>query len=116
MSEHIIQRTFFDWVKWNSAKYPELNLFYAIPNGGKRSIITATRLKAEGVRAGVPDCVLPVARHEFNALYIEFKNGKKGVISESQREFMDKLSAHGNFTAVCRSADEAIELVRWYLT
>ena len=39
-------------VKWFRLRHPDLMLFH-IPNGGKRSPITAKILKAEGVLPGV---------------------------------------------------------------
>ena len=44
-SEHSEQVGFVNWFR---AKYPKV-LIFAIPNGEKRSISVATRLKAEGV-------------------------------------------------------------------
>lgn len=115
MSEHKIQCAFIEWSKWNCGKYPELELLYAIPNGGKRSIITAVRLKAEGAKAGIPDICLPVGRKGFNSLYLEFKNGKKGEISQSQHDYMGKLIYYNNSVHVVRDVDEAIKIVEWYL-
>ena len=41
---------------------PDLELLHAIPNGGKRDKVTAAKLKAEGVKAGIPDIFLPVPK------------------------------------------------------
>ena len=43
--------------------------------GGKRDAKTATILKRQGVKAGVPDLHLPVARGGYHGLYIELKVG-----------------------------------------
>lgn len=56
------QMTLFSWAAMQSGKYPELNLLYHVPNGGSRHKAEAGRLRAEGVKAGVPDLCLPVAR------------------------------------------------------
>lgn len=37
-------------------------LLFAIPDGGRRDAVTGAHLKAEGVRAGVPDMFLAVPR------------------------------------------------------
>ena len=58
-----------------SGKYPELELMYAIPNGGKRHIHTAVVLKQTGVKSGVPDIFLPVRRGK-HGLFIEMKRKK----------------------------------------
>lgn len=49
------QMTLFSWAAMQSGKYPELNLLYHVPNGGSRHKAEAGRLRAEGVKAGVPD-------------------------------------------------------------
>jgi hypothetical protein len=40
----------------------QLSLMFAIPNGGLRHKAEANKLKSEGVKAGVPDIMLPIAR------------------------------------------------------
>ena len=67
-SEHAEQVALFKWAEFAAARWPELTLMHAIPNGGHRNKITAARLKAEGVRAGVPDICLPVARGGWHGL------------------------------------------------
>lgn len=114
-SEHGHQRALFAWANmavlfgfnaaWDDRSYNEPNFarntygqdsegaphelarMHAIANGGKRDKITAGKLKAEGVKAGVPDIFLPVPmpmsglnrwdkRH--CGLYIEMKRPKAG--------------------------------------
>jgi len=75
-SESNEQIALFQWVSYQLKRYPELELLYHIPNGGHRYATTAKRLKAEGVKAGVPDLCLPVARGGYYGLYIEMKAGK----------------------------------------
>ena len=53
-------------VRWFRYQYPEFkNVLFAIPNGGKRNISTAKRLKSEGVVPGVADLFLAVAIATF---------------------------------------------------
>ena len=61
-TEHIEQALLFKWATFSSGKYPELEYMFAIPNGGYRHYRTAADLKSEGVKSGVPDIMLPVAR------------------------------------------------------
>ena len=65
------QETLFEWAEIQAAKYPVLELMYHTPNGGKRDITTAKKLKRRGVKPGVPDVCLPVARGNYHGLYIE---------------------------------------------
>lgn len=77
------QMTLFSWAAMQSGKYPELNLLYHVPNGGSRHKAEAGRLRAEGVKAGVPDLCLPVARGQYHGLYIELKRQRGGRTSGS---------------------------------
>lgn len=83
---------------------PRTCFWYAIPNGGKRDVITAARLKAEGVVPGAPDLgfVLPFGL----AAFLEIK-ADKGRQSVSQ-EFIEKqINALGGRYEVAHSVDEA---------
>lgn len=51
---------------------------YHIPNGGLRSKREAARMKGQGVRPGVPDLCIPVARRGYHSLYIEMKAAEGG--------------------------------------
>ena len=93
--------------------YPNL-LIYAIPNGGQRNAIVAAKLKAEGVLAGVPDLHIPVPSGEYHSLYVEMKNGKKGVLSDKQKEVIECLRSQGHKVVVCRSVDEFEKEIKEY--
>lgn len=110
--EHKLQCLCVEWFRY---WYPKGTIF-AIPNGGARNVVTAAKLKAEGVLAGVPDLCVPMARGGFHGLYIELKNGKKGVVSERQRTIMDKLSDEGYKCVVCRSFDDFKREIDEYMT
>lgn len=112
--ESVEQTCLFRWAVYASAKYPELDLMYHIPNEGKRSQIGGAMLKAQGLKAGVPDVCLPVPRGKFHGLYIELKAGKNRA-TEKQLEWMDKLSAQGYITALCYGWESASETIRKYL-
>lgn len=122
-SEHGHQTALFCWCAANKDKYPELEWFHAIPNGGLRSKAQAGKLKAEGVKSGVCDCFLPVARRGYHGLYIEMKKpserpkreGSKGGVSDSQKEFMDFVGKQGYVWGVCYTWQEATEALTWYL-
>lgn len=89
--------------------------FYHIPNERKCSPQAGARLKKQGVKPGVPDLCIPVARGGYHALYIEMKT-KGGRVTENQKEWLNKLREHGNFAVVCYGADSAIELISKYLS
>lgn len=126
-SEHSHQVAFFAWCALSKRVYPELELMFAVPNGGQRGDGTAKgraiaggKMKAEGVRAGIPDTMLPVQRGSWNGLFIEFKkpgtrNHKNGGRSEAQDEMFPKLRAQGYCVLMAYSWDEAKDHVLAYL-
>lgn len=95
-------------------RHPELELMYAIPNGGLRSKATAGKLRAEGVKAGMPDVCLPVARGRFIGLYIEMKYGKNKPTTQ-QLERMELLRWHGHLVVVCWDWESAAREIAEYL-
>ena len=70
-SEATEQERLISWAQRQYNKYPELKLLYHVPNGGSRNTLEAANLKRQGVKAGVPDLCLPVARQGHHGLYIE---------------------------------------------
>lgn len=109
------QIALFDWAEAESRRRPCLKLLFHIPNGGKRNMATAVRLKREGVKAGVPDLLLPVPREGFHGLFIEIKRVKGGKTSEAQRWWLEQLKGMGYKAAVCRGWEEAAGMIADYL-
>ena len=114
-SESNEQICLFRWAEYASATIPELTLLFHIPNGGKRCKATAKRLKAEGVKAGVPDLFLPVPRGIFNGLFIELKRECGGTASAKQKEWLDKLARQGYCVAICHGWEKAADVIKCYL-
>ena len=113
-NEHNHQCALIQWAALNLKKYPELAALYAVPNAGKRSLRMGARMKAEGLRAGVPDLCLPVHRNGYGALYIELKV-KGGKVSELQEIWISRLRYWGNRVEVCYGWDEARDVLVDYL-
>jgi len=109
------QKTLFDEVALRMKQWPELKLLHHIPNGGRRDAIDGKKLKECGVRAGVPDLHLPVARGRYHGLWIELKRVKGARVTPAQRQWLDGLNAEGNCAVVCYGAKEAIETIEKYL-
>ena len=108
------QEALFQWAEAMAGKYPCLRLMYHVPNGGHRSAAVAGKLKAEGVKAGVPDICLPSARGGYHGLYIELKAGKNTATKE-QKEWLSALSEEGYKAVVCRGWVRASEEIKNYL-
>ena len=87
---------------------------FAIPNGGHRDVRTGVKLKREGVRPGIPDLFLPVARGSFHGLFIEVKT-VKGRMSDEQSDWREYLVENQYESIVVRSAQEAIDAIMDYL-
>ena len=111
-SETTEQMEIFLWADRLSKWIPELKLMYHVPNEGKRT--NGAVLKKAGLKAGVPDICLPVARRGYNALYIELKYGS-GKLTKAQKDFVKKLKRENNLVKVAYGADQAEEIIRHYL-
>jgi len=104
-TEHAEQVGF---VQWFRAQFPRV-LIFAIPNGEKRAISVAKRLKAEGVVAGVPDLYVP----EWG-LWVEMKRKAGGRLHPEQKAMMAYLEAIGQTVIVGRGASDASkEVLEW---
>ena len=120
MSEHQEQAKVIDWCFENLRRYPCLDLIFAIPNGAQLAGGKAKRgqqmnkLKAEGLRPGVSDLFLPVARKGKHGIFIEMKT-EIGEPSENQLQFMDGVEKEGYYTALCLGHKAAIDVLEWYL-
>lgn len=101
-------------IKWFDLQHRDKILF-AIPNGGQRNLLVAKKLKAEGVRAGVPDLFLAYPTSEWNGMFIEMKREKGGTVSQAQRLMMSSLMDYGYKCVVCHGFDEAKEEIKKYL-
>lgn len=91
-----------------------INWFHP-PNGGHRNVIVASKLKAQGVKRGVPDVMIvdpPPAYPDNVGTAIELKRRKGGTLTKEQKEWLAILDARGWAVAVCRGATEAIEFLK----
>ena len=84
--------------------------YWAVPNGGKRSKSEANRLKAEGVRPGVPDITIVHDGHYYG---LEVKRPKtlapKGRLSKHQKEMIERIEDNGGEVRVVYGVDDVIE-------
>ena len=101
-------------VKWFSDTYPQLNdVFFAVPNGGARSVITGAILKAEGVKRGIADLLLLVPTRHYHGLCIEMKTAK-GRQSIAQKHWQKAVTAQGYKYVICRNGrDFAMAIINY---
>lgn len=106
-------------IEWFRETYPDIgDLLIHIPNGGSRkNAFEGWRLKRQGVRAGVSDLFLPVARGGFHGLWIEFKATPPldAAVSQSQRDWIEAMLEQGYHAEVSLGIEAAKEAIERYL-
>lgn len=113
--EEALQRACVQWAALQSRRYPILEALIHVPNGGRRPKGEAGKLKAMGVRPGVPDFLLPLPSPAkcWSGLAIELK-AKDGRLSRAQAEWLERLADAGWRVAVVRSLEEFCALITEY--
>ena len=114
-TESAEQIALFRWAELQRKNMPGLELIYHIPNGGSRNKAEAANLKMQGVKAGVPDICLPVARGHWHGMYIEMKRRKGARVSSKQREYIEALRKQGYLAVVCKGWCEAAMHIEGYM-
>lgn len=122
-TEHDEQVALFEWAAANEAKHPELACMFHVPNGELRHPAVAARLRASGVKAGVPDIFLAVPRGGANGgkvhhgLFIELKRaGKEGRATDEQQDWIARLRSYGYVAVIAHGCTEAINIIQSYLS
>ena len=77
---------------------------FSIPNSGKRSPRAAGRLKDEGLKPGVWDLQLALARGGHPGLWIEMKSST-GSLEAEQKAWGARMKLAGYQAHVCRTFD-----------
>lgn len=101
--------------KHGSQPIPQLQHVFAIPNGEARRPSVAARLKAEGVKPGVPDVFVPIPSYGFHGLWIEFKRNEKLRLSHDQKKYQIFLTQHNYAHRICHDWSFALATVCAYL-
>lgn len=126
-SEEVQQQQIFAWAATQEFAHPELLNLFAVPNGGKRVKSEAARMKAGGVRAGVPDMMLAVPRTvrldidgqiregDANGLFIELKKDVKARLEPEQKEWLYRLNNQGYICVRADGFEEGVTAICSYL-
>jgi hypothetical protein len=114
-SEYEEQVTVFSWIDMMKIQKPELRLAHASLNGARLTIGQAVKMKKAGMRAGVPDILIPIKRGPHSGLFIELKRigGKKP--DPKQEEWLKALSEQGFDCKCCFGSEAAIRCIESYL-
>lgn len=111
-------------MQWWSLYAPTVDidarLLFAIPNGAylgrdqRGREIQMAVLKRMGLRPGVSDLMLAVARKTFHGLYVEMK-AQDGETRQDQISFRQLVIGQGYKAEFCYGAVSAIETIKGYL-
>lgn len=113
--EHKMQVSLFRSIRIHTGQYPQLAYCHAIPNGPRLARGTAKKMKAEGLRAGVPDVMLPWPSGIYNGLYLELKI-QPNRPGPKQLDFIQYLNLAGYYaTVVYDDWYAAWELIEHYI-
>ncbi len=124
--EHFEQKELFRFLSLYAPRVPAFRTVFAIPNAGKRSEAAGARLKAEGMRPGAWDVVVPIAAIRpapdkddrygqiSPALWIEMKATTD--LTPGQVTFREVMSPFGHEFVVCRSWLDAARVICEYLS
>ena len=103
-------------VKWFGLQHPcEARWLHHSPNGGKRNAVTGARMRSLGAKTGFPDLVLYQQRGSFIGLVIECKRADGGVISKTQKGWLNQLENQGFCCIVAHGFDEIVEALKSYM-
>lgn len=95
-------------------KYPNI-LWFHVPNGGSRNFFEAVKLKAMGVKPGVPDIMIFNKQGPYSGLYVELKVGKNKP-NDNQLAMHKKLEDNGWRGCVVWTFDDARTFIDGYLS
>lgn len=92
-------------------------MWWHTPNERRASVGEMVKLQKQGLKKGVPDNFIAVARGRFFGLFIELKRQKKSLsrVSKEQQAIIDELNKQGYKAVVAYGAAQAIATVINYL-
>lgn len=92
-------------------KLSPATIWFHVPNGGFRHIVTAKRLRKLGARPGVPDFLLFNAGAPDIALELKARSGSQ---EEDQREYQDYWEAQGRLYFVVKTLAQVTAVLDHY--
>lgn len=111
MTEKDEQIALFDWAQYRT----DLQLMFHVVNEGRRSVQHTQSLIRQGMKPGVPDIFLPVAKGRYHGLFIEMKRRYGGRQSPEQKAWQAALLEEGYCAVVCKGCEEAMDTIDWYM-
>lgn len=77
-------------------------------------MVAMVKLKRMGLKPGMPDLCIPVARNGYHGLYIELKRAEGGVLTEHQVFWLARLNQLGYLAVCARGYDEGMKVIQDY--
>jgi hypothetical protein len=116
-TEHGHQMAFFCECNIRAKLSPLWYLPFAIPNGTPTDRKIGARMKAEGVKAGVPDIFIPIANYGLHGCFIEMKlpGATASAVSAEQWKWIGALKATGYGVTVAKGWEHAIAIAQSYM-
>lgn len=116
------QATYFSWLHFLRHDGVRVGDFaFAVPNGSylhgdiAKRAIQGNMLRAQGVRAGVPDVFLELPVTPYHGLRIEFKRIGAAKPGDDQSIWHARLRSRGYYVAVCYGFEQAKAVTLEYL-
>ncbi len=88
-------------------------LWCHVANERKTSIAAGRKLKAKGVKSGVPDILCLTPKGKYHGLAVELKT-KKNKPTENQIDWLTKLRDSGYLALWCNSLEEVEQIIEYY--
>lgn len=118
-TEHGEQVALFAWaayqIRCGGARAKELDYLFAVHNQGHGDAIRGAHAKAEGVKKGVSDLLLPVPGPGGAGLWLEMKKRKGGSESAEQKEWGAAMRERGYAYCCVRGWREAASVLTMWL-
>jgi len=118
LSEDQEQKLLVQWSRYKffSGHKRLSDYLIAIPNGGSRHLLEAINLKRQGVKAGVPDIFIYIPNKQYHGLFIEMKRKRNFIVSEHQKETIERLVSIGYCARIAKGFEQAKEIIEDYLS
>ncbi len=112
-SEAAEQEALFHWARLAAGRLPELAYMFHVPNA-RPNRFERMNMGRQGVKRGVPDIMLLVARGGYHGLLIELKI-EGGSVSPTQEAFLAFAREQGYQALVCWGWTQAKDAIESYL-
>lgn len=124
-SEDAEQMALMEWAAWSPYR-KELKWLHHTPNElripthakvspERLRYVVGANLKRLGLKAGVADLFLPVAKGKYHGLWIEMKRVHGGTLTDRQADFLRDMINEGYAARVAHGAEEAESIIKAYL-